>query len=892
MDDKKFLSKRCDDTTLKVAMAGFLHDLGKLVEIDSKVENKYDFEKGASTYLPPKENGWGYSHRHAFYTKALLDDDDLKREGAWPKCFYSDSNEKFGEGEGVIEIAARHHLKKDKDLTSYVRIIKWADCIASGFERVGSENEDDKDSPQDFFKTRLVSVLSTLSEENISDEDNSFNENYKYRFDLTSINKKSIYPEKREEKDSLEDSQEKYLNLLKEFKEELVGLKFNKNTDKRIISLPLWFEAFDSLWLKYAGNIPEARAGKIIKDTSLYDHSKITSAFATALYLYHKSKGDFENLKDMELEQEDDENKFLLIAGDFYGIQNFIFGDFGGEGSKGATKILRARSFIVSLFSELAADLLCRRLGLPFTSVVLNAAGNFIILAQNTEDAKKGIEEVKDKINKWFLKYFYGDCCIGFASVEASVKDFKSDTYQTLISKLMHNVEKEKYCKFRNEDFGVFEGYLDSFSNAQDVCSICGKRFGDKEEEGKKFCSLCDDYYKIGKELVKNDTVLIFDGEIFKDFKDSKLSIPIFDVYNIGFKNINKNNKEEKYIEDLLRAGMLLRAWNYSIDDEKENKILVARKYINSFVPKNEDDVLTFDDIAYDATCYENDIKKRDKDLFPLPSLAIVKADVDNLGMLMSCGLGSGDGKKRYTLSRVATISRQLNFFFAYYLPNILKNDYPSIYTVFGGGDDLFLIGPWNITIDLMIKLRKDFEKYVGGNKNLHFSAGICITKLGLPMSELNRIVEESLEKSKNKKDKNSGDLKKDNVTLFNQTVSWKVLDELMEIKNTLVSYFNSEIINNSFLYRLNYFIDMAEKEDKLKQDENHDISDYSCFRWKASLAYQCARNLNFNDEKMTPEEKKENQKKIYKFLIEAIEKYRGDLRIPLWIILYNIRGE
>jgi CRISPR-associated protein Csm1 len=48
------------------------------------------------------------------------------------------------------------------------------------------------------------------------------------------------------------------------------------------------------------------------------------------------------------------ERKFLLVQGDFFGIQNFLFAA-GAETRKQAAKLLRGRSFQVSLFTEMAA---------------------------------------------------------------------------------------------------------------------------------------------------------------------------------------------------------------------------------------------------------------------------------------------------------------------------------------------------------------------------------------------------------------------------------------------------------------------------------------------------------------------------------------------------------
>ena len=85
------------------------------------------------------------------------------------------------------------------------------------------------------------------------------------------------------------------------------------------------------------------------------------------------------------------EEPLLLVQGDFFGIQDFIFSG-GRESNKGAAKILRGRSFQVSLFTELAALKVLNACGLPATSQVMNAAGKFLIVAPNTTVVKNARE--------------------------------------------------------------------------------------------------------------------------------------------------------------------------------------------------------------------------------------------------------------------------------------------------------------------------------------------------------------------------------------------------------------------------------------------------------------------------------------------------------------------
>ena len=119
--------------------------------------------------------------------------------------------------------------------------------------------------------------------------------------------------------------------------------------------------------------------------------------------------------------------------------------------------------------------------------------------------------------------------------------------------------------------------------------------------------------------------------------------------------------------------------------------------------------LMTFGHIAAKAR------NQTDEGLFQgIQALGVLKADVDQLGMLMAAGIPPG----MFSISRLAALSRQLDFFFCVYLPHLLKTDsrFQDIYTVFAGGDDLFLIGPWNRIIDLSLHLRKAFAWYVCAN--------------------------------------------------------------------------------------------------------------------------------------------------------------------------------
>jgi len=144
---------------------------------------------------------------------------------------------------------------------------------------------------------------------------------------------------------------EEYQKLFDGFIAELEELPHG-NTPK------MWGQHFDSLLACFSSHIPAARVGGVIPDVSLHDHCRITAALAVPLYIYHRETDTLHR----KAVQDQTPDKFLLVSGDFYGTQDFIFSS-GGEQQRLRAKLLRGRSFAVSLYSELAADAFQRSRG-------------------------------------------------------------------------------------------------------------------------------------------------------------------------------------------------------------------------------------------------------------------------------------------------------------------------------------------------------------------------------------------------------------------------------------------------------------------------------------------------------------------------------------------------
>jgi CRISPR-associated protein Csm1 len=852
-----------DETTLKIAMASFLHDIGKFAGKDVFKMTSDEFAQKAADFLPVKDGK--YSHAHALYTAEFM--------SRYMNILPAEFDRPWGEGDGLLKLAASHHSPS----SPMEWIIAEADRISSGMDREQFNAYENAAVPvADFEKTRMAPVLECLDYD--GEADFSTSEKFQYAYPLAPMTAENIFPKPKKDVFPQDKSEAKkeYADLFDQF---VNGLKRAPHRDHIL----LWFEHFESLLMRYTSQMPAARVGNVIPDVSLYDHLRTTAAIASALFVYHKST---DSLTEKGVKNEDS-MKFLLINGDFHGIQNFIFTGYG-DTRKYRSKLLRGRSFYVSMMTEMAAHLLCSKIGLPFTSVILNAGGKFTLLAPNTADAANALDHVRRLIDDWFVKMTYGESGISFSFIEASPADFKSGRLPELQDRMNREMALKKLNRIDLDRYGgVIDNYFDS--PGAGLCPFCGKRpISNKGHMpgGQMACTLCRDHVFLGENLVKKQIIAVLN--IQNDSGSPGLSEPLFGEFQLIF--------PEGDMASSARKGDLLKYWSLSLDDASGSPACTALRFFNGFVPvytaKDMEDKRLHktkggheleEEIRENAPKTMNHIaayalnQKSEGGYSGVEALGVLKADVDHLGLLMACGLKDN----LYSISRIATLSRQLNNFFTVYLSWLLESrpEFQNIYTVFAGGDDLFLIGPWNRMVDFAPILKEKFTEYVCRNPKITISAGISLHKSHTPVNIMAEAAEEALKKSKTS-DRNR-------MTLFDETLEWENIAKVYGIKSTLLKWLDEKFISRTMLYRLNAFIDMADREARTVSGSSIHIRDMSCTKWRALLAYAVERNVLKTP---VPGEREERINEVRNLAAEWLATWRGGLRIPLWYIQYNRR--
>ncbi len=785
-----------------IALAGLLHDIGKFGQ---RVGLKKD-EGNMQLYCPFRKEGGYFTHQHALFTAKIVDDFEsiglLSKKELRQKPFLEDDS--------FTNAAAMHH----KPSTLLQWIVAIADRVSSGFERESFDEYNQSDDKRSYLQARLVVPFG----------DFEATEN-PYRYKLQPINAKEIISGNNSEIEPGDNPEAiaEYKKLYDAFLEDAKKIKQGNLLEK-----------IDTLLETYTTFIPSATAFGTKPNVSLYDHLKSTSAFASALYRYHHHEIEEGVLIDINSEAEWKKKKFLVISGDFFGIQKFIFSG-AVENNKALAKTLRGKSAMVSIVTELAALKLVQELGLASTSVIQNVAGKFMIIADNTPETIDKLKKTKKSLTEWFLKNTYGESGIGIVYAEASCHDFSHKKLHALQEVIRYKLEDIKSRKFdlTHLENPVFTHYLDELKD-HDICTSCAIRPATKED----LCSLCDTYKTLGAKLAnsKNNRIYIYRS------KGQSEALDIFG-YTIAY------TYQDKPYEMV---------YDFSPADEAGNVFTgYPKRTFKAYIPTTIDQdgieiPKTFEEIAASAT--------------GKAALAVLKADIDNLGTIFIEKLPNS---QKPNFAKYNMVSRLINNFFTIHLPYLLRKRFPNIYTVFAGGDDLFLIGAWDEVMQFAKEFKEAFHTYfIAEASQMSFSASITMVKPSTPIGFQARESEAQLDEAKKTKEKNT-------IRIFHNNILYPDFLTLLEKSDYLKVQRERFDLSTGFVYALIQLAHMRE--------EDHQIENTL---WRSKLRYLGHRNVV----EKTQKERREEAEALIVKIGNDIQEYGKRYEVALFTNLYEER--
>ncbi|MFX0173063.1 MAG: type III-A CRISPR-associated protein Cas10/Csm1 [Candidatus Hodarchaeota archaeon] len=607
-----------------------------------------------------------------------------------------------------------------------------------------------------------------------------------------------------------------------------------------------WYESLFFLLQKYTSFIPSA-AYMTKPDIPLFDHAKTTAAIAIALWRY---------TQESEHAPEDprgDIPRYLLIKGDLSGIQSYIYGVRDPQLARpGTAKRLRGRSLSIELLVDCFAEDLIKTLSLYRPNLILVGGGNFVILGPNLDNLKTDIlPKFKQRVEKNFYKKYHFGLSLVLAWKECTTKDLRD--FGLVLNELQSQLNVAKRQKNQSllnqhffEPFGLMEDIID-------FCPVCGT-FQKNES-----CPSCEVDRRLGQAAVKAKYLV-------RTFVNSQAKAldPDFISFNWHYFLAPSRKKLEALLKSVDPQYTMIYSLNHVIDLKKQssNFFGIGFRFLGNLVPfKSEPKsrTLSFEMIA--------GLAKGSK------RLGILKADVDDLGAIFALGLQETTDIDHRTISRIHSLSSLIDRFFAGYLNCLCQETvyyvdlcpscvdkvgkvpdseqfqlisseseeepewelttykipeselcsncqgeehrlYP-FYINYSGGDDLVIIGPWDLVTFLARRLYEEFRAYTGNNPALTLSAGISLISPRFPISEGITQAELSLELAKTHfpsiKDPNLS--RKNSIATLGECVIWDSTEitgdsrvgflQLLTLGQQLENLIQNRKISKNFLYSL-----------------------------------------------------------------------------------------
>jgi len=712
----------------------------------------------------------------------------------------------------VISDQIRYHManyqsdKLSNDHLAYITYI--ADNIASGVDRRQSNEESDEEASAKIWDTYT----------NQADIFNVFGaQTDKRYFKPTVLNLKSEPNFASETYEPF--SKGDYAAIVTRIKNELAEFEFNQAQIDSLLNL---FEATLSF-------VPSSTNTKEIADISLAEHSRLTAAFALAIYDYLEDKGRHNYKEDLFTKASAfyEEEAFLLASFDLSGIQDFIY----NIATSGAAKQLKARSLYLDFMSEYIADSLLDKLGLNRANLLYVGGGHAYFVLANTEKTVETLVQFEKDFNQFLLANFQTRLYVAFGWGSFAAKDIMSElnspeSYRQVYQKASRMISEKKISRY---DYQTLMLLNRGGKSSERECEICHSVENLVSYHDQKVCDICRDLYQFSKEIA-HDHFIITENEGLPIGPNACLK-------GLAFEKLSQESFSRVYVKNDYKAGTV-KATHVFIGDYQCDEI-----YNYAALSKNENGL---------------GIKR----------LAVVRLDVDDLGAAFMAGFSQQGNGQYSTLSRSATFSRSMSLFFKVYINQFASDKKLSI--IYAGGDDVFAIGSWQDIIAFTVELRQNFIKWTNGKLTL--SAGIGLFADKTPISLMAHQTGELEEAAKVNE--------KDSISLFSSDYTFKFdqfITNVYDDKLEQIRYFfnHQDERGKNFIYKLIELLRNYESEEKMNV---------------ARLAYYLTRLEELTD-KEERDKFKQFKKLFFKWYTNN-ESDRKEAELALLLYVYEIRKD
>lgn len=415
--------------------------------------------------------------------------------------------------------------------------------------------------------------------------------------------------------------------------------------------------------------------------------------------------------------------RFCLVSADLSGVQRFIY----TIGAKGALKGLRARSFFLELIAKETARRSLERLGLTRANLIYVGGGHLYLLAPASPATHEAIAMVKAELNQWLLDELGGKVYLAMGAADFDLVQMApgAEGVPQVWADAAAFVGQDKSRRFLTETRGT--AFWEPWDLKQATCAVCYQETDcpvplhppEGDEEAPEVCPLCKALNDLGGLLPRARYLVVGASGLHADIA----------IAGTGY-----------YLCETAEA----------VRRVPERLDVMAFNALDADVLAVEPDAYPIWLGAYLKTAADGRSVATFKELAEASAgqvlLGVLRMDVDHLGWLFSSGLPQGSRD----FGRTAGISGALTRFFKLHLNSLCKGDGGSgfqplrmtgsagarpVSMVYAGGDDLFVVGAWDQTLELAFDIRTAFRRYCG--ERLTLSAGMVAHDYMLPLHRL-----------------------------------------------------------------------------------------------------------------------------------------------------------
>ena len=601
-------------------------------------------------------------------------------------------------------------------------------------------------------------------------------------------------------------------NITNEFIEQFKNL-IKLNELNNLLSLIQYYFSFTNCGIKGLEHI------------SIYTITKTTLAYLSCIEFFFNLNNRLPNL---------DEPVILQVNGGISGIQNYIY----TISSKGAAKSLKGRSYFLQLVLNETLDMYKKEFNLSNANIIISSGGNFVLFIPYNETNKAKNNGLIKKIEEIFYTNFKTNLYLIICDNPISKNNILNTPYQNIYNKIEEKILKIKNNKFKNKlnilckptavdnieiDTITSEEIFENkdkvlFNNALNI-KIDTPDF---ESNKNKFVSfITEQQIKIGKYIVNTSWII----------KSYSLIANLYE-YGCTFNNsqyyyfIDNWKKIDENINNLNNTCLI------AINGLNKDKLIL----INSYLSKGENRCFEIELLGGNKRPYsieENAIKGFDDlaggDQISFKRLGVLRMDVDNLGNCF---------KKLNNIVFHSQLSYNLDLFFKGYI-NVLQQNFDkfkeNIFIVYAGGDDLFIVGKWDITINFAYLIQQNFIKFI--NNNMSITGGMAMVTAKFPIQKAAELAGNF---EKIAKEHSVENIKKNSFNFLEFPLKWnsKEFELVQNLKNEIKEFLKKGL-DMSYIEKISN-INYVRKYDKNK------------VKWIWMLVYDTARNYSSKNQHLT----------------------------------------